>query len=375
MLGFLFTTIQEGYAQTETPPPPPQYFPTQETNKPDYSDTECPEGNPTGYGVKTPSALWWNLCGHCLNDYGIDMSTPAPTPTSTPIPTGLINVSIPWIAGTENVQDYWYLGSLGVSSFSTPADKRINVDLTTINQADYPWTFSFIYKGDGKHTLQAKPGTNTLILRFNKYLAGELTCQFREGSYLKEVDGEVNDLSNQEFTITEYLGRQDYIVATDYTNKEWFVEWDIEVDCQIIGSGSASYEFGIGLIADGGYTEDHFELNTEFLWNEIYAVDDEEPPVTDSVCSQILEEGEEGSIEDVFGFKYTGWLKGLSYCASIGPYDFNFLGLDFEIPYVAYVCVQDIGLGNISMLGVSISLDAFTIILACAWILRNLFIS
>ncbi|MCD4735609.1 MAG: hypothetical protein K8R53_06165, partial [Bacteroidales bacterium] len=93
----------------------------------------------------------------------------------------------------------------------------------------------------------------------------------------------------------------------------------------------------------------------------------------DFVCDSIIGESEEA--QDEYGFDYTGIVFGSTFCINVGPYEYEILGVSIDIPWIAYICVQELSLGVATVFGVDISFDAFTVVMAVAWAIRSLFIS
>lgn len=84
-----------------------------------------------------------------------------------------------------------------------------------------------------------------------------------------------------------------------------------------------------------------------------------------------------GAVPDS-GFEFNGITFGSTACFDIGPiptWDFGFLVVNVNIPWIAHLCLTDVDLGVITAFGVQISLLTLSYVWGIAWAIRNLFMS
>jgi hypothetical protein len=375
ILGVWFIYIWAVPAQVlaDTPTPVPGYVPTILPGISEEDQTfECPVGNPEGYGYVTPSPLWMLQCGHCLSENQPYVTpTPAYTPQPTPLP-GNQYAYYTFQSGTN-----FKLNGSG-DAVNTPVEGETYVSLE-VDKAYSAWLSNTVNLFD---TQSSSNYETYFFYRYELHVdaCSAPYCGYNRSFYLSfknvgasTVEVEVYDYDDgsllqfyvlstgQQVNMNLYTGGNCNVVNLD---KRYIV------NLKVTGSGASSTaDFQIS----NGKTDYICGLHDKeitFYWNEgVYYFEEE----VNSRCSEIVAEGDEE--EDMYGFDYDGIYFGNTYCVDIGPDEAEILGITLEMPWIAHLCAQEVGIGNIKVFGVDVNLDIFIIMLAVAWALRNLFIS
>lgn len=359
---------------TATPTPPPGYLPDI-PDEIEYDEGEenysCPPGPPLYYMTKTPSPLWMLKCGHCLPENQPFMT---PTVAYTPSPTDMPGNGDSY----THVQDYWKLNGEGdyiyefepdvvqyeINEYGLPRSswltQRISV-YDTGEDADYQFSLDGLYRLDVTACSSLYCAYDRSFgMVFKNYDADAVEIEVYDSGEL--VNYWVLDNPGQIVSKTFDFGSMCNVVDVDVL---------ITINVTVYGSSVSNPDVQIW---DAAY--DFICGSFSRQWHEVYAqthVSFSEEEETNFVCDTITEAGEEE--EDMYGFGYTGIELGGIYCLNIGPYEYDILGVEIDIPWVAYICVQEVSLGLIEIFGVAIDLDSFCMLIAVAWALRNLFIS
>lgn len=321
----------------QTTPSPSPTITTQplivfETPTPFEYSSDCPEDEIVeGWGTVTPSALWMSLCAHCiLTPYHTytpaptdesfptppdgtvyPTQTPEPTPTSTPDPSPIDNFS-------------FNSGSHGAPYVTVSSDT---------------WTCS---KTDD-YTLSCA-GT---ILGYdsNQYVSGDIFVEAFIETSGNEYDPVYWEWELFEGGSVNPLGMSDQSVLSTTGN---------------FTARGTSPPTGASYVGNVSFSAT--------LIISLQPIPDEPPP-PELYCDEV--QGETG--EDVFG--YTGITYGQIFCVDLLPFEAEFLGLTISIPHFAHICIQDVGIGTATILGMPINLNVALFVLGLGWAIRNLFIS
>ena len=354
--------------QTETPPNP-GYRPTVVTTpipKGSRNTVICPPVEPGYYLTRTPSNEWLLECGHCLpENYPVQTMTPAYEPTNTPFPNNGTNQVYAMTGckyqingGGDYVCSSWqpettYVLTEVDKSYSSYTEQTINVK-NSEKEVDYEINFHFRYQ------LQVAPGpsytwgyTRYFRFYFKNYNADEVSIDIYK-------DGELFNFYVLDKSQAVYMP----ITSGDHSGS---IDYDSEYifDIKVFGSADGTADFQFRDDVDqyiGGVYSRLFTVSYE---NQSF----QETPEFVLWCATIEEE------DDSLWFDYDGITFGDIYCVDIGPYSVELLGWEIGLPYIANICVQEVGFGHVVIFGLDVDLDAFSWVIAVAWVLRNIFIS
>jgi len=373
------------FAQTQTPEPTstpvPAYIPDvlDPEDLPDIgSDFTCPSGGVSGVGECEPASLWLLKCGHCL-----DNLAPVPTAVGTPSPTPDPAWEDSYMLFHETLSK-WLLGGSG-SPVTEPEPETIySYESTEDPQDEYMWVwndslpdsytttvyydFKLDVEGYGYY------GSNRVVRLYVKN-TGLVDDQYGYGNGYAEI----NVYDNSTGTLSESW-------ELDYSEQEyidlWYAEGSIpiEIDEQLAFEVIA-YGYNQASLADIQIVVQRLQFFGDPDWEEIASMHyennvyyySEEEEEEENYCSSVVCEGDTGYEE--YGFGYDGITYGAITCFDIGPVNWTVLGVGFTIPWIAHLCLQQIGMGDLNALGVNIDLNIILLTMSVAWAFYYIFVT
>jgi len=357
--------------------PTPTYVPFWETPTPEIFDKTCPDGQPTGWGVVTPSARWLLHCSNCVTpESGYDwnqITTPDYTPeaTTTPEPTetpnpgddviGLFtNIYYPWWEESDpstypidlepEVEYYTdaHIGNLwgnngGLTGFATQnIDYYYHVYHEGRGPAYAGWTQSLM--------VECKNGYHDGLARFVvNYPGGTHTT-----AWLGSGQSETVNIATW---------------PTDLTNDQWY-SFNIEVQYENRPKPAMFPQIYGGMTGDNNYYEVYI------TWHRGEYVPSGSSG-GDSYCAEVESEGEDGSSEDD-DFTLPGIGMGVANCYILGGFNIPLSWLDVFFPGSiddvsipsAEFCFIPLDFGNLNIFGITIDLDWIAAAMAAVVLFR-----
>lgn len=330
-------------------------------------DLDCGLNTPIGWGTLTPDGVWDVLCSPCMvtafPSATPTITTTAPSPTGTlvsptpsltpsptvpPIPsTGLIScdtdpVNIVTVCTQMAPDVIRFTGQLSsgwnVISFFVGADADLFLHWVVNSASVIDWTGAY---GGNNHNV---PNDTYLATGSGIAISSppNITVAVGNGDFIRIVDVGVYD--NALGAYPAQIGRYFFNLA---------------------GSGEA-----YGNVVTGPSTEYWI---TTVPWETVGTP--APSPTPDVGYCQAVNGG--GEVPDS-GFEFNGITFGSTACFDIGPiptWDFGFLVVNVNIPWIAHLCLTNIDLGVITAFGVQISLLTISYVWGIAWAIRNLFTS
>ncbi|MCJ7696509.1 MAG: hypothetical protein MUO40_13950 [Anaerolineaceae bacterium] len=361
------------FSQEATVTPIPGYVPTIHPTI-DYEylteNYECPPLTPGGYGTVTPSALWMQKCAHCLPE---NQQIITPTPATTQQPTAYPGDE--FITGRFQDTDWWQLN--GTGDFITWAEMGetyvgTETGVTYVNFMSRLWqnygqensTYDLTYYVN--YQVQA-PASSSIYWGYTRTMAFRFknnTADYIEVEVYDIASGELENfwVLNPGALVEKNLWSASNQVPVDID------EW-LAVEIRVYDSNASATDFQFYDYKTQWMSNGNDRLITVRYEPGLYSPD----PEFESDCIAIVSEGDE-EINDS-AFDYDGLTFGAIYCVDLGPYEYSILGVEIDIPHIAHICVQEVGIGTITVFGVDVSLDIFIAFLGLAWVVRNMFIS
>lgn len=324
----------------------------------------CPDGVPQYYGVKTPSPLWMIKCAHCLPDYQGEGQPVIPTPE-----------------GFYSEDDDFFtelIAGAGTKFKLNGAGDVLTEFEPDLYYSSYKTGIYSAWSNDGVYLKTTQPYlhyVNSMDLHYeffntpNAYAhnlkLGWKIYNFSSDDIIVTIYSN-DELNGSQYTIGAGLNRSIEFFS-GYTNQQINITRDHYLQFEVLNGGSIATS-DVGVFDYASSLTCSWSKLMAFVWTQ-YPVE----VIPDSACDSITGEGEDG--EEDYGFTYDGITYGTTRCENLGPYDYEILGVVIGVPYIAYLCVQEIGLGTLALFGVVISLDAMAFIMMAAMLIRNLFIS
>lgn len=361
--------------RTATITAPPPYQPQVNLTLP--TNFDCPIGLPVGWGTVTPQAGWEIFCSQCV---GVPYGTNTP---GTPSPTVTVTGTPPTATVTATVT---------VTPTGTVAP----------NELTLTWTDFFYDSGsiqDTDHNSSGSSGDSLADWYF--YVTGTAisnpfgampTGNFRNMGFLATVSGtlyiSIHYTSN--FTTTQAGFYDGFPACSGAPCATTLVGGgtDTDVERNYSMTGGTTYSVGgLGLYASGAFSGCANVHCSASVWYHLSFVPGQSaftptPQATATVAATAypsfcaaVNGGDAYSNIDTQGISWTGIATYNLSCFDLGPTHFTLFSYDWDIPWLAHICLQEIDIGNLNVFGVGISLLVTVYALGVAWVLRNMFIS
>ncbi|MCD4760068.1 hypothetical protein K8R33_04215 [archaeon] len=372
------------FADTPTPYPTttpnytaePGYQPDVAEGLPNIGDNfSCPVGGIEGLGSCTPAPLWLFHCEHCIG--GLPTVTPVitPTPQATPFPGNEDSIV------TFASQCEFKLNGEGEYIY-VPDVSEDYIDDETVNCSYSQFLSRTVY---GRSDPTNQDYVVTFYVDYDLYVSagGAPYCGYNRefrlyfiNHYADSVDINVYDVETD--TLLDYRedltsGQKFYLVLGTSGNCEVLDEdWELAIEYIVNGSASTSQDVGVYDYKTSYWMSGLLTRIVNFRFERNYYVPEGEEEES-SYCDEVVCQGETGFEE--FGFSHSGLAYGNTYCLDLGPVVYEIFGFGINIPWIAHICFQQIGLGDVLLLGVNLSLDIVLLTITMAWFINIVFLS
>lgn len=279
---------------------------------------DCPASFPVGWGTATPNALWLDFCGHCL-----PTATPTSLVTQTPGPTSTPFTYTPSPGFVRYVNSGFY-GTDGVVQNAICNSYQNGIKCDVAGRIERPAPYS----------------VKTFLYELVFDVEGVSSAYFRVDSYFPAGTAFGYYGPTIEFYYNTVAYDSGYPLATGYAPAYPIAQYQTTLGRIDASTYVVRFIFHNGYdVAD--FSEWHF---TFYLLPQPVILIDE-----NSYCSVV--NGPEGSQDIDIG--WTGIQFGEYQCIDIG----GFRILDFDIPYLGRLCIQQVYFGSLNLFGVNVSFD------------------
>lgn len=314
-------------------------------------DLNCGVGTPVSWGTVTPDSVWSVLCSHC-------MSTAIPSPTSlftvTPSPTlGVGTPSVTPSPTTTPVNGGCLAVGVGVVVADVNRTGFVTCSVSPANVIECSGSVSWDFTGAGFANIDV-PIT---------FIGSPLIGYFEHDDFWEYGSG--GSLSD--------ITRPGIVYSFGTCEPVWNSGFNTSGSCNLSGAPMTG-AFLRWVVYQDSEPDTDYTFSTKWSINGNCLAVTPVPTAVSPYCTVV--NGGGGIPDD--GFAFDGITFGSTACFDVGPiptWDFGFLVVNVNIPWIAHLCLTNVDLGVIQAFGVSVSLLTLSYVWGVAWALRNLFTS